>query len=190
MRELKKLLLKECDYEPKEETLDQMLAATEVMNLGSDIEIVSTGEVVRDLFIVKSGIIRSVDMDGDKERTLGFGTAGSIFTSKHSFVKGLPSYYTFETCCPSVIMRLPYAAYRQLLQSNSDFAMWMLHYANEELFLNEVRNSQVSNGSAKERYFALCKARPEILRMVKQRIIASYLRVTPEYLCRLRKMKD
>lgn len=188
MEQLKRLLIKECDYEPKVETLDLLLSSVESMDLGADIEVISTGAVVRDLFIVKSGIIRSVDMDGDKERTLGFGTAGSIFTSKHSFVKGLPSYYTFETCCPSEILRLPYARYQELLRECPDFAMWMLYYANEELFLNEVRNSQVINGSAKERYLAFCKARPEILRKVKQRTIASYLGVTPEYLSRLRKL--
>lgn len=187
MKQLKELLYKECDHVPTEETLDQMLAETEEMRLGSDYEIIRAGAVVRDLFIVKSGIIRSVDMDGDKERTLGFGTAGSIFTSKHSLVKGLPSYYAFETCCPSVILRLPYASYRRLLEVNHDFVMWMLYYAYEEVFLTEVRHSLVSNGSAKERYQALCKTRPEIIQKVKQRIIASYLRVSPEYLSRLRK---
>ena len=190
MEQLKRLLMKECDYEPREETLDLLLASSEAMTLGADFEIIPTGAVIRDLFIVKSGIIRSVDMDGEKERTLGFGTAGSVFTSKHSFVKGLPSYYTFETCCPSEILRLPFASYQRLIRDCPDFAMWMLYYANEELFLNEVRNSQVINGSAKERYLALCKARPEILRKVKQRTIASYLGVTPEYLSRLRKLKD
>lgn len=189
MDQLKELLKKECAYVPREETLDLFLAETVAMHLGAEEVIVPTGSTVRDLFIVKSGIMRSADMDGDKERTLGFGTAGSIFTSKHSFVKGLPSYYTFETCCPCEILLLPYDSYRRLLESCHDFAMWMLHYANEELFCNELRNAQVSNGTAKERYVALCKARPEILQNVKQRTIASYLRVSPEYLSRLRSLK-
>ena len=42
-------------------------------------------------------------------------------------------------------------------------------------------------GNARERYLALMRNRPEIVKSVSQRILASYLGITPQYLSNIRK---
>ena len=63
----------------------------------------------------------------------------------------------------------------------------MLRYAYGELFYQKQKNPAVQNGSARERYQNMFGDRPEIIEKVPQKIIASYLGVTPEYFSRLKK---
>lgn len=39
----------------------------------------------------------------------------------------------------------------------------------------------ITNGDAKERFMTILNDRPEIIQLVPQKIIASYLGMTPEY---------
>lgn len=184
---LRQLLRKECGYIPTDETLDLFLHETETFTYDSGEILIHVGHTDSNLYVVASGIIRFVDMDGEKERTSAFGTPGTIFMSKYSFVKNMPSYYQVEACCPSVLLRIRHKRYEELVRKSHDFTLWMLNLAHEELFYQELKNSKVNNGNAKERFLAIIKNRPEIIGSVQQKIIASYLNITPEYLSRLRK---
>lgn len=48
------------------------------------------------------------------------------------------------------------------------------------------RKLSLINGSAMERYLAVLKNRPEIIESVTSRVLASYLDITPQHLCRLK----
>lgn len=58
--------------------------------------------------------------------------------------------------------------------------------AYNQMFFMEFKNS-VFMGNARERYLQLLAKRPEIIRHVYLKIIASYLGVTPNYLSNLRR---
>lgn len=184
--EIKRQLNMECDYKLSEEVLDRFLGAATEVALNNRGILIHAGKVETDIFIVKEGIIRFVDMDGDKERTFAFGLPGTMFMSRHSFVKGLPSYFQVEACCPSVILKISKQYFWSLIESSQEFALWVLHISFEELFYQEYKNT-VFNGDARERYVSLLKSRPEIIKYVPQKMIASYLGITPQYLSRLRR---
>lgn len=187
MADLKELLKKECAYVPADDTVDEFLHSTQEIRLTAGDILIDAGKVDRDMYIVADGVVRLCDMNGVHERTFGFGIAGTIVYSKHSFVKGIPSYYQGEACCDTTVLRITRQRYNDLVDSNPDFAKWMLAIAQEELFYQEYKNSTVNNGTAKERLLALKGERPEIIYKVSQKILASYLGISPEYLCRLRK---
>ena len=126
------------------------------------------------------------EFNGSQERTFCFGLPGTIFNSRFSFYKRLPSYYQIEACCPSVVLQIPHEDYIALTDRSHPFAVWALHYAWYEQYLEEDRESTVHNGTAKERYLHMLKTRPMIVKGVSQRVLASYLGVTPEYLCRVK----
>ena len=132
-------------------------------------------------------LFHDFDFDGERERTISFGLPGTIFSSRHSFYAGLPSYYRVEACCDSVVLKVLKADYVGLIERNPRFAIWALHYAWCEQFYNELRQATVHNGTAEERYRHMLRTRPELTEAVSQRVIASYLGVTPEYLCRLKR---
>lgn len=186
MEILKELLREEVGFLPEGEGLEALLERGEWLDLPSRYPFIEAGKRNPDFFIVREGIIRVWDMDGDKERTFGFGLPGTIVNSKHSFVMNQPSHYQAETCCPSRLLRLPAADFREFVEKDLSVALFMLHYAYGELYHHELRNSTVHNGSARERLKAIMSKRPMILEKVPQRIIASYLGITSEYFSHLK----
>ena len=187
MENLRQLLRQECDYVLSDSTLDEFLGAATLKRLHRSEILVEVGAVADSMYIVKEGILRLTDMNGNRERTFAFGLPGTVFVSKHSFVRQLPSYYQIEACCDSVVLCIPRRAYDSLIASNHDFTRWMLVMSQTELFYQEYKNSSVNNGSAAERFESLLRLRPEIPMNVSGRTVASYLGISPEYYCRLKK---
>ncbi|MDE6561142.1 MAG: Crp/Fnr family transcriptional regulator [Muribaculaceae bacterium] len=181
IEEMKNLLKEEVGFLPAGPGLDHALRQAEWMRVDAKYVVIEMGKICPDVFIVKDGIIRVWDFDGEKERTFGFGLPGTIFESKHSFVMHGPSYYQVETCCPSTILRIPEKEFWKTVENDNSFAIFMLHNAYGELYSHEFKESTINNGTARERFEAMLKYRPVILEKVPQKIIASYLGITSEY---------
>ncbi len=184
---LKELLKNELGYLPENDAIDLLIdcAKSEFYERGDVI--IKVGDNVPDVFIVNWGIVRFVDMNGDRERTFGFALEGTVFMSKHSFVMDLPSYYQVEACCESEVLVIKRDDFRRAINQSKELALWMLDYAYGELFYQEHKNKAIHNGTAAERYRSISADRPEILEHVPQKVIASYLGVTPEYLSKLKR---
>lgn len=186
MEELKRLLNKECDRTMSSEEWDEVLSLSIEVALKKGEVLISPGEVKPDVYIVKEGIMRGVNFNNGRGKTFCFGLPGTIFNSRFSFYRDLPSCLQIEACCPSVVLRIPRSDYIALTDRSHAFAVWALHYAWSEQFLEENRDSTIYNGNARERYMHLLRTKPAIAKGVSQRIIASYLDVSPEYLSRVK----
>ncbi len=181
LEEIKLLLKEEVGFLPSGPGLDSLLQRAEWLQVDDKYVVIEMGKTCPDVYILKDGIIRVWDFDGEKERTFGFGLPGTIFESKHSFVMHGPSYYQVETCCPSTILRIREKDFWDTVKQDHTFAVFMLHNAYGELYSHEFKESTINNGTAKERFEAMIKYRPVILEKVSQKIIASYLGITSEY---------
>ena len=186
MENLRKQLNQECDYQMKEETMDRFLELMTEVELDDSQVLIPYGKFDRNIYIVKSGLIRVAYFDGLNEKTYGFGAPGSMLISYHCYYRRQPSFLQFEACGKSVIMKIPKASFDEFIEQSGDFAKWMLKLYTATEFQNELKLS-VLNGTAKERFESLAKNRPEIIENVQQKIIASYIGITPSYLCRLTK---
>lgn len=186
MEDIRELLRKEVKFDLRGHEVDRLLALMREVSFAQGEPIVRVGEVNRNVYVVKEGIIRYVDTAGDRERTFAFGVAGTLFMSMASFWKGEPSCYCIEACCDSVMLVADRCDFWNLIDSDHDVARWILSIAYEELWFLEHVNSNVHKGRAVERFLALWRQRPEIIRRVPQKIIASYLNITPEYLSRIK----
>jgi CRP-like cAMP-binding protein len=185
MENLKKLLNIECSYRLKDETMESFMSLMTEFELERNKPLIPYGEIDNNIYIVKEGIIRLAYFDGFKEKTLAFGLSGTVLISYNAFCHSNPSFMKCETCCNSVIMKVPKAKFLELANKSHDFAQWMMHMSMEQLFNNEVR-LEIVNGSAKERLESLMEGRPEIVENVYNKVLASYIGIAPEYLCRLK----
>lgn len=181
---IKSLLIKELGYLPDD--IDLLLSRGALIRCHKGEVLIECGKLCDSAFIVKSGIMRFVDMNGDRERTFAFALPGTLFFSKHSFVMKQPSYYQVEACCDSELLEISCQDFWNVAELSHDISLWLLKYAHGELFCQEYKNAVVHNGSAAERYRKMLGDRPEIIENVSQKIIASYLGVTPEYLSKLK----
>jgi CRP-like cAMP-binding protein len=125
-------------------------------------------------------------MDNEKEKTYGFSNTGDVLISYFSHFMNLPSYFQFESCGDSVVMKLSEKDVDELVKTSHEFAQWLVVVHESQLYFNELRISLL-NGTAKESYLTLLRRRPYIIEGVPQKIIASYLGVTSNYLSTLKK---
>ena len=148
--------------------------------------LVKAGEIDDNIYVVKSGIIRRAYNVADKTVTKSFAAAGSVIVSWHSYLYNKPSFTMFEACSDAVVMRVSKELFDKMIATSHEFAQWILSIVQATLFLDEYKAS-VIHGDIKERYMALIKNRPNIMREVPLGYIASYLGITQQHLSRIRK---
>ncbi len=166
--------------------MDTFLGMMTEMELKRHQILVPYGKADNNFYVVKTGIVREVHFDGFKEVTFSFALPGTLLISYPAFLNNDLAFSKYQACCDSTVMKITKAQFADLLRSSHDFAQWMNWMSLEQLLFYEKKRV-IINGDAKERYEALIVNRPEIIENVSSRIIASYIGVTPEHLCRMKK---
>ncbi len=186
MDELRHLINDEYRYKMPDDVFGRFVGAMIEVRLKNREVLIPYGKLDTNVYIHKSGIIRGWSLDGDKEKTQGFSNPGTVLISYHSYFMREPSFYQYESCGESTVMKISKKEVDELIRTSHEFAQWMLVVQSQKLYFNEFK-SAVINGTAKDRYVALIKSRPEIIARVPLKIIASYLGVTPNYLSNLKR---
>jgi CRP-like cAMP-binding protein len=186
MDNLKQLLYEECRFKISDGLFDRFVGAMSETRLKNREVLIPYGKFDSNAYVLKSGIIRWCWFDGEKEKTYGFSTPGTVMISYHSHFMRLPSYFQLESCGESVVGKVSKKDMDEMMERSHEFSQWMAHLLMGQLYANELKYS-VINGLAKERFISLLQNRPEIIARVPMKTIASYLGVTPEYLYRLKK---
>lgn len=186
MEKLRELLNAECNYRMKDETMDMFLALMTELEFKANEPVIPFGKFDSNLYVLKEGIIRISYFDGFKEKTHAFALPGTVFISYYSLIKDEPAFCKIEACCKSVVMKVAKVNFIDFMKRSNDFAQWMSFIFMEQLRFYE-KKLEIMNGSAKERFEALIKNRPEIMEHVSSKIIASYIGISPEYLSRLKR---
>lgn len=186
MDKLKELLRAEANFGPSEKLIDSLLEQTREVPVKAKEVLIRSGAVNTYIYIVKEGLLRMYYYDCGKEVTFGFVPPGTIILSPNSYYCHKASFIQTEACTDSLLLGIPKERFDALLRESHDFNQWMFNVSMGQMCALEMKLSLIS-GSAKERYVALVKNRPEILRAVSMKVLASYLGVTPQYLCSIRK---
>jgi CRP-like cAMP-binding protein len=167
--------------------LDTLLASSTEITVKPRHPLIDYGRMDDNVYILKEGIVRYSWFDGTNERTYGFAMPGTMMISYHCYYMRRPSFFRLEACRREMVaLRLSKKDLDALIDAHPEVAKWMLNLSLGQLHINEVKMS-VINGTARERFEAMIKNRPDIMSEVSMRAIASYLGVTPAYLSRLKK---
>ncbi|MDR2891078.1 MAG: Crp/Fnr family transcriptional regulator [Alistipes sp.] len=186
METLKRLINAEGEYRMRDQTVERFIGLMEEVKLKRNQVLVPYNTVDDNVYMIKKGIIRTVYFDGFKEVTFAFALPGTIKISWYSYYKKLPSFNKYVACCDSVVMKITKAQFTDLVKESHDFAQWVAAVFTDQFF-NYEKKRDVMNGDARERFEALIANRPEIMENLSDRIIASYIGVSPQYLCKLKK---
>lgn len=183
-----KTLSKEC--------MDAINKSAELIYVEKGEKVVSQGEVCSAFYLNRSGLMRVVMQRGKVEDTFMFGTTGDIYTSLHSWSLNEPSPFSLIAVEDSEVYVIGYASMRRLLTQFDELARWLLELCFAQLYSLERRYVMYSSNSAEER-LKIFLSRDEVptdrvsVKTMMQRVplkhIASYLKITPETLSRLRR---
>jgi len=150
-------------------------------------KLLKTGETENYLSFVEKGSIRLYIEKEENDLTFGFAFPNGFVSAYDSFLTQSPAAYTVEILTETVLWRLTYDDL-QVIYKETQIGQYIGRKASEDLFLKKSkRELSLLNDTAEERYLNLFSERPELIRNIPLKYIASYIGVTPQALSRIRK---
>lgn len=149
------------------------------------------GQPAKTIAFVKSGLFRYyyIDKKGN-EFTKGFFIENSVLVSYGSILEKRGSYFTIQALENSIIEIIDYIESQKLFIEHPCWNKFLVVQLQKALIMKTEREREFLLFDAEQRYRAFLQQFPELDSRVTQHIIASYLRITPESLSRIkRKMK-
>jgi len=150
-------------------------------------EILSFGQVSQSVYLVISGAAYQFDYDqeGIEENIVGLYTDGDWCFNHASFVSQKPSTTIMRAYSDMVVREISVYAIHQLIAASPAFFQLggLLQKGTERLRYLETTKS------ASEKYALLVSSQPLLLQAFPLKMIASYLKIAPETLSRLRAKK-
>jgi CRP-like cAMP-binding protein len=135
---------------------------------------------------VEKGVIRSYIQKDEEEFNNDFYFENSFVSAYRSFLTQTPAHSSIQALADVSIRIITYSQIR-LLESASDVWYKFGKYISDELFIRKCRReTSFLRDTAKERYEQLIQLYPNLEQLVPQYQIASYLRVKPESLSRIK----
>lgn len=145
------------------------------------------GQVERNLYLVKNGAIRAFYFDGEDEQSVRFGYQNSVINSMQSFFYQEPSELQLQALRETDVLVLPYDSYMAFIESSEEAMKAHIHVMNLLVLSMLERETDLMIKSPQQRYKRVLERSPQLFQEIPLKYIASYLRMTPETLSRLRK---
>ena len=156
-----------------EDLAHKIFSGAEDVWVGPRESVIGYGKVDTNIYIVAEGILRAGYFDGNKEVTLAFTDIGTMFMSLHGYFAGKPAFIYYQACSKCLLKRISKEFFDNLIEESPVFARWVYSVAIHQLYALERKVSLI-NGTVKERYLALIKNRPDIIKNVSMKVIASW----------------
>lgn len=144
------------------------------------------GDKATSLYITLEGILKFWYWEDNREEIIFFSLVPSIFFNYHCSFGLAESTFYCEACNSVRLIRISKENYDMLAKNSLDFCHWSMKWMSNQLYHFEMK-MYLRAGSAKKQYEALCSTYPELIRDMPLQDIASYLKITPQYLSKLRR---
>lgn len=145
------------------------------------------GKIDTNLYFVLSGSLRVFIVDNSEELTIRFGYQNSFITALDSFISGIPTDYYIQAIKKTTLKIISKQNYYNFIQSSAENStLW--HNIMEQLIYQQMeREIDILTTSPVDRYKRVLKRSPQLFQEIPHKYIASYLRMTPETLSRIKK---
>ena len=152
--------------------------------------IAEIGEVENHISFIEKGIVRLLipkEEEEEEEITYGFSFENEFISAYDSFLTQTPSQYQLETLVETSLLSIAYSDLQKVYE-HTKIGNLIGRLVAERLFIiKSNRALSLLNDSAEKRYFNLFTERPNLIKEIPLKYIASYIGVTPQSLSRIRK---
>ena len=150
---------------------------------------VKAGHFSDRIAFVQSGLLRSYFTTKDKEVTTFFALPGSVCMDARSFLVMKQSLESIEALVTSELLVIDRKDLYTLYHENWKWQKVGRLLLEKYFIASEERTIALQSLTAHELYEQFVAEFPDVVQMVPQHYIASYLGITPETLCRVRHIK-
>ena len=145
------------------------------------------GSIDTNIYFVVSGSLRIFVLDDFEEHTIRFGYKNNLIAALDSFLSEQPSDLYIQVLKNTTLKVLKKSAFTSLIAASAkNTKIWQLILENFALQQME-RERDILTSSPVERYNRVLKRSPQLFQEIPNKYIASYLRMTPETLSRIKK---
>lgn len=152
--------------------------------------LIRAGEVSDQVYVVEQGCLRLwYNHDGD-DLSVEFFLPGDVVGPLECTFWQQPARMDLEAVVPSVVCAIPRSLLLATLYSTPESSRLLIEKLLIRLTSYQQRVIDTIKTTPAQRYQELCQSRPDLIRLVPQHYIASYLGITPVSLSRIRNKSD
>ena len=149
--------------------------------------LLNAGQTERYLSFITKGMVRLYIPKPGGDLTFGFVFENHFVTAYDSFITQTPSLYEIETLADTELWRISYRDLEDIYAKTETGNIIGRKMAENMFLLKSARELSLLNKTAEERYIDLFAERPNLIKNIPLKYIASYIGVTPQALSRIRK---
>ncbi len=139
------------------------------------------------IYYILSGSLKISIIHEYEEHIIRFGYKNNFITSLDSFITDKPSEFYIQAIKKTELKVISKSSYLHFINKNPDNKL-LWDKILEQLILQQIeREKDILITSPKERFQRVLKRSPQLFQEVPNKYIASYLRMSPETLSRLKK---
>jgi CRP-like cAMP-binding protein len=146
-----------------------------------------SGTTDTNLYYILSGSLKVFIINEGEEHIIRFGYKNNFITALDSFITEKPSDFYIQAIKKTSLKTVCKAKYLAFMARDPE-NKFLWDRILEQLILQQMeREKDILINSPKERYQRVLQRSPQLFQEIPNRYIASYLRMTPETLSRLKK---
>ncbi len=136
-------------------------------------------------FVISSLFRGFTNYDGE-EKSLWFSNEYDIVASYKGILLNQPAQVTCQALEDSTLFVIPYEQLKELAKNDNEIANTIITMLEQLMVESFQRTERFTLLDAETRYLNLLDNKPEIIKRVSQKLLATYIGITPVSLSRLR----
>jgi CRP/FNR family transcriptional regulator, anaerobic regulatory protein len=168
--------------------LRELLVVSSEKKVARNEFLVSAGKVDQHIYFIESGAVRVFLQTELEELTIRFGYRDSFITAITSFINGTPSEFYIQAIRATTVRVVSKAQFVDFVAADVRY-LQLYNKILEGLIIQQMeREIDLLTQSPTERLQRVLARSPRVFQEIPSKYIASYLRMTPETLSRIRKI--
>lgn len=168
------------------ESIELISICVEKIEVCKDCIVIQEGCRHPYMYLICKGVVRAYNTIDGKEETNTLWMENETFGDFRSYITDNPVGKTFQALEKCVLYRFDKQKFRSLFDKNIELANLGRLLVEDFLNRSDIRLQVLSLTDPNQKYRAFCKLRKGLQHRILLKYVASYLKITPETLSRVR----
>ena len=172
----------------KQEDIEDVLKISRFVQLDAGEDLIRAGEHKLEIWFVIKGLVRAYYIkENGQEMTPFFWADNEITASWESIYLHQPSTLNFEAVESTTLAAIDFVEFRKLVNNNSSIQKAYMEMMEQILTATLVQSQSFRNEKPEDRYLHLIRENPALLPRLSQKLMASFLGITPISFSRMKR---